>query len=339
MALGEFDLIRRYFQHPLAQPGVHAGVRLGNGDDCALLQPSPGQVLAVSTDMLVAGRHFFPDVAPRALGHKALAVNLSDLAAMGARPLAFALALALPQIDEPWVQEFAAGLLALADAHGCALVGGDTCAGPLNVCITVFGELPPALALRRDAALAGDDLYVSGSLGQARLALEALRGRWRLPEAALVRCRQRLERPEPRLALGQGLRGLAHAAIDLSDGLLADLGHVLRASGVAAQLDVPALLASPAVGPDVRALALVQPALALTCLLAGGDDYELLCTAPVAARPALERLGRELGLELSRIGRIVAASDAGPQCSLVDARLQPYALPPGVELQGFDHFA
>ena len=146
MALGEFDLIRRYFQHPLAQPGVHAGLRLGNGDDCALLQPGPGQVLAVSTDMLVQGRHFFPDVAPRALGHKALAVNLSDLAAMGARPLAFTLALALPQIDAPWVQEFATGLLALADAHGCALVGGDTCAGPLT-----YSSSPARAASRRSA--------------------------------------------------------------------------------------------------------------------------------------------------------------------------------------------
>ena len=339
MAVGEFDLIRRYFQHPLAQAGARAGVRLGNGDDCALLQPAPGQVLAVSTDMLVQGRHFFPDVAPRALGHKALAVNLSDLAAMGARPLAFTLALALPQIDEAWVQEFATGLLELADAHGCALVGGDTCAGPLNLCLTVFGELPPEQALRRSAAQPGDELYVSGHLGQARLALEALRGRWPLPAAALARCRQRLEWPEPRVALGLALRGQAHAAIDLSDGLLADLGHVLRASGVAAQMDVPALLASAAVGPELRALALLEPALALTCLLAGGDDYELLFTAPVAARAAVERAGQEAGVALSRIGRIVAMADAGPPCRLVDAQGRPYTLPPGVELAGFDHFA
>ncbi|KJS74926.1 MAG: hypothetical protein JM57_03155, partial [Comamonadaceae bacterium BICA1-1] len=164
-------------------------------------------------------------------------------------------------------------------------------------------------------------------------------GRWPLPAAALERCRQRLEWPEPRVALGLALRGQAHAAIDLSDGLLADLGHVLRASGVAAQMDVPALLASAAVGPELRALTQGQPGRALTCLLAGGDDYELLFTAPVAARSAIERAGQEAGVSLSRIGRIVAATGEGPRCRLVDAQGQPYTLPPGVELAGFDHFA
>jgi thiamine-monophosphate kinase len=214
--MGEFDLIARFFTRPVQRAA------LGVGDDCALLAPAPGMQLAVSSDMLVEGRHFFADVDPAALGHKALAVNLSDLAACGARPLAFTLALALPRVDGPWLQSFAQGLLRLADAHGCELVGGDTTQGPLNICITVFGEVPAGQALLRSGARVGDDIYVSGTPGEARLALDALLGRIALPAEVLARARQRLEQPTPRVALGQALRGVATSAIDVSDGLLGE---------------------------------------------------------------------------------------------------------------------
>ena len=220
--MGEFDLIARYFTRPVRR------AVLGVGDDCALLQPRAGIQLAISSDMLVEGRHFFAGTDAYRLGHKALAVNLSDLAACGAQPVAFTLALALPRVDEPWLQAFSSGLLALADAHGCELIGGDTTQGPLNICITVFGEVPAGQALLRSGARAGDDLYVSGHLGDARLALECLLGHLALPPALLAPAQQRLEAPTPRVALGQALRGIASAALDVSDGLLGDLGHLLR---------------------------------------------------------------------------------------------------------------
>lgn len=307
--MGEFELIRRHFTRPVAAPGVELGV----GDDCALLVPRPGWQLAVSTDMLVEGRHFFPDVAPEALGHKALAVNLSDLAAMGAEPLGCTLALALPQVDDTWLAAFARGLFALADAHHCPLVGGDTTRGPLNLCLTVFGQLPAGQALRRDAARVGDDIYVSGTLGEARLALEALLGRTALDAATMARCRTRLERPQPRLALGRALRGLAHAAADVSDGLAGDLGHILAASGVGAVLDAAALRAAG--GPGVL----------LDFVLHGGDDYELVFTAPPGAAAAIARLGEPV----TRIGHIT--TEAG---LWLDEGGQRRVLAP----RGFDHF-
>jgi thiamine-monophosphate kinase len=330
--MGEFDLIRRYFQHALKPPGVS----LGNGDDAALLSPAPGNQLAVSTDMLVEGRHFLSTVDPMALGHKALAVNLSDLAAMGARPLAFTLALALPRADDPWLQAFSAGLLALADAHRCALVGGDTTAGPLNLCITVMGEVPGDQALRRDAARPGDDLYVSGQLGDARLALEVFRGRLQVPADAFARARLRMERPEPRVALGLALRGVAHACADVSDGLLGDLGHILQASGLAAEVDVATLMASAAVSDDVRAL---PAGLAHTCVLAGGDDYELVFTAPRSARQAVRDAALTTGMAVTRLGRIVPAHGGACQARLVGVDGARYPLPADARLGGFDHFA
>lgn len=339
---GEFDLIARHWWRPTPPAGP---VLLGNGDDCALLAPAPGMALATSTDMLVAGRHFLPDVDPEALGHKALAVNLSDLAAMGARPLAFALALALPRVDEAWLAALARGMLALADAHTCALVGGDTTAGPLTLSLTVFGEVPPAQALRRDAAQVDDDVWVSGTLGDARLGLSVLLGERPPPVHAdwQAHVRARLERPTPRVALGLTLRGIAHAAIDVSDGLVADLGHVLAASCVAAEVDVDTLLASDAVHPAVRAL---PPAEALSCVLGGGDDYELVFTAPAPRRAAVHAAAAAAHTPVTRIGRIVPGpqathplADGRARVRLCDAQGRPYPVPAGTRLGGFDHFA
>ena len=316
--MGEFDLIERFFKRPAQrQP-------LGVGDDCALLAPAPGTQLAVSSDMLGEGRHFLPGADPRQLGHKCLAVNLSDLAACGARPLAFTLALALPAADEAWLAPFSEGLLALADAHGCELVGGDTTRGPLNLCLTVFGEVPAGQALLRSGARDGDDLYVSGTLGDARLALQALRGEVTVPAPVLAAARERLDRPTPRVALGLALRGLATSAIDISDGLLGDLGHVLRASGVGATVDADAaanlLATADAVGPELRR----------AYTLAGGDDYELAFTAPPAAREAVRAAAAQAHTRVTRIGQIEAARGL----RLVDAHGQSV---PG-HFASFDHF-
>ena len=323
--MGEFDLIARHFTRPVRRAA------LGVGDDCALLAPAPGMQLAVSSDMLVEGRHFFPDVDPEALGHKALAVNLSDLAACGARPLAFTLALALPQADDAWLAAFARGLLALADAHGCELVGGDTTRGPLNICITVFGEVPPGQALLRSGARPGDDIYVSGTLGDARLALEALQGQIMLPGDVLARARQRLERPTPRVALGQQLRGVASSALDVSDGLLGDLGHILKASRVGASIDTGItikLIAASAYSEST--VSQFDTELIHQCTLAGGDDYELAFTAPPALRSAVAGAAQASDTPVTRIGTIEAA----PGLRLVDGRGQTVAN----RYASFDHF-
>ncbi len=315
---GEFDLIRRHFTRPV-QRAV-----LGVGDDCALLAaPQSGMHWAVSSDMLVEGRHFLPTVPPERLGHKALAVNLSDLAACGAQPVAFTLALALPRADDTFLAPFAQGLLALADAHGIELVGGDTTAGPLNICITVFGQVPAGAALLRSGAQPGDDIWVSGQLGDARLALEVFRGQLALDAAAFESVRRAMEQPQPRVALGMGLRGLASSAIDLSDGLVGDLGHVLQRSAVGARVEVDAL-------PRSATLAAQPLALQHTCVLAGGDDYELLFTAPVHRRADVQAAAAAAGVPVTRCGNIVAE----PGLSLVDHAGQP--LPP--TWRGFDHF-
>ena len=327
--MSEFDLIARFFTRPVRPGGAAA---LGVGDDCALLAPLPGMQLAISSDMLVEGRHFFADVDPEALGHKALAVNLSDLAACGARPLAFTLALALPRVAEPWLQGFSRGLLRLADAHGCALIGGDTTAGPLNICVTIFGEVPAGQALLRGGARAGDDIWVSGRPGEARLALDALRGQMDLPAATLARLRARLERPTPRVALGLALRGLASSAIDVSDGLLGDLGHVLKSSRVGAEIDVHIttdLLASGALQESAKGI--FDAETMMPCALAGGDDYELVFTAPAARRAAVQAASSASGTQVTRIGRITPA----PGLRLLDRTGQPL---PG-RFASFDHFA
>lgn len=324
--MGEFELIDRFFRRSAGARGVVLGI----GDDCALLAPQPGMQLAVSSDLLLEGRHFFPDVDPQRLGHKALAVNLSDLAACGARPLAFTLALALPTADEAWLAPFARGLLALADAHGCALVGGDTTRGPLAICITVFGEVPAGQALLRSGAKVDDDLYVSGTLGDARLALEALRGSLTLPVPVLVAARERLEQPTPRVALGQALRGIASAAIDVSDGLLGDIGHVLQQSGVGACIDTDLALTLLA-ARRTQAQGLPPDDQLLAWVLAGGDDYELAFTAAPARRNAVAAAAQASGTTVTRIGRIEAA----PGCRLVDAQGRAVSMP----ARSFDHFA
>ncbi len=322
MALGEFDLIQKYFTRPTPQ------AVLGVGDDCALVQPTAGMQWAISSDMLVEGRHFLSTVRPERLGHKALAVNLSDLAACGAKPVAFTLALALPRADETFLAGLAQGLFDLADAHGIGLVGGDTTAGPLNICITVFGEVPPGQALRRDGARAGDALWVShplhSGLGDARLALEAFRGNVSLDAADFAAVRTAMEQPQPRVALGLRLRGLASAAIDLSDGLVGDLGHVLRRSGVGAAIQLDALPIGPALARQPRQQQ-------WHCALAGGDDYELLFTAPPAATAGVQAAAAAAGVGVRCIGMVTA--DAG--LHLLDADGAPVAL----QLQGFDHFA
>jgi len=309
--MGEFELIERFFKRPVQRAA------LGVGDDCALLRVAPGMQLAVSSDMLVEGRHFLSTVPPARLGHKALAVNLSDLAACGAEPLAFTLALALPRADESFLAPLARGLLALADEHGIELVGGDTTAGPLNLCITVFGQVPPGQALLRSGARVGDELWVSGQLGDARLALEVFRGTVALDGDGFEVARKAMELPTPRVALGQALRGIATAAIDVSDGLLGDLGHLLAASRVGARLDMDAL-------PRSEVLSVQSQALQRECLLAGGDDYELVFTTPAGARLP------DVGVALTRIGVI----EAEPGLRVVDAHGE--AVEHG--LRSFDHF-
>ncbi|MDA7418724.1 thiamine-phosphate kinase [Xenophilus arseniciresistens] len=320
---GEFDLIARYFSRPVRRSP------LGGGDDCALLAPAAGMQLAVSSDMLVEGRHFLSTVDPASLGHKALAVNLSDLAACGAKPLAFTLALALPAMDGDWLQRFSQGLYALADAHGCELVGGDTTRGPLNICITVFGEVPAGQALLRSGARAGDELWVSGTLGDARLALEVFRGTAQVPSEVFAAARARMEGPTPRVALGLALRGVASSAIDLSDGLAGDLGHVLKASGVGATLDADA--AAQCVAARAQQPALLDAAGWRQLALAGGDDYELAFTAPPAAHEAVLAAAQASGTAATRIGRI----EAEPGLRIVDGRGQAIA---NERFASFDHF-
>ncbi|HEX4884236.1 MAG TPA: thiamine-phosphate kinase [Casimicrobiaceae bacterium] len=324
-ATGEFALIDRYFRRASAEPGVVLGV----GDDAALLAPTPGHELALAVDMMVEGRHFLPGADPAGLGHKILAVNLSDMAAMGARPRWALLAGALPDDDPAWLDAFSRGLFALAEAHGVALVGGDTTRGPRTLCLTIAGEAPAGTAIRRSGARPGDDVWVSGSLGDAMLALAALRGRTALDDATLNVLRARLDRPQPRVALGMALRGLASAMLDVSDGLTGDLGHILDASGVGATVDLAALPCAP----SLRArLAGAERPLALACLLAGGDDYELCFTAPPALRERVSRAGHEAGVPVARVGAVDARAGV-----LVVRDEQGAALP--ALPRAFDHFA
>jgi thiamine-monophosphate kinase len=319
--LSEFQLISRYFERP-ARPGGR--VALGVGDDCALLQPAPGMQLAISSDMLVEGRHFFSGADARLLGHKCLAVNLSDLAAMGAKPVGFTLALALPTAEETWLAAFSEGLLRLADEHDCELIGGDTTKGPLNICITIFGDIPAGQALRRDAARAGDDIWVSGTLGDARLALAGYRGELRVGEEQLQAAGMRMHAPTPRVALGMALRGIATAALDISDGLVGDLGHILERSSVGAVLEVDALPVSPLLSSQPQTLRRAYA-------LAGGDDYELCFTAPQENREAVIAAACAASTPVTRVGCI----ETSPGLRIIDEAGALLDL----ALQSFDHFS
>jgi thiamine-monophosphate kinase len=322
--VNEFELIERFFSRPPRSKSVALGV----GDDAALLVPAPGCEIAVSVDMLVEGRHFFGGTDPAGLGHKTLAVNLSDLAAMGATPRWALLAGALPDDDPEWIAAFARGFYALADAHGVDLVGGDTTRGPRNLCVTILGEVPMGEALRRDGARPGDDLYVSGALGDAALAVAALGGRTTLDDGALDATRARLELPQPRVSLGLALRGLASAAIDVSDGLTGDLAHILQRSKVGAEVALAAVPRSSALAAKLGG---AERALALGCLLAGGDDYELLFTAPPLAAPRIAEIATELSLPLTRIGSIAKKA----VLVVMDERGVPLSTLP----HAYDHFA
>ena len=316
--LSEFELIKRYFTHPAPH------TVLGVGDDAALVKVAKGMELVVSTDMLVSGTHFFPDADPYKLGHKALAVNLSDMAAMGATPRWVTLSLAMPEADEKWLKPFAKGFMDLARAQRIDLIGGDTARGPLNICVQIMGEVPAGKALRRDGAKPGDEIWVSGRLGDAALALAHLQNRIYLEAQEAQACLNKLHTPDARVTLGQHLLGLAHSAIDISDGLLADLGHILERSGVAAIIEFKALPKSAVLRKYLRHDA------ALQALLAGGEDYELCFTAPKKKSVELAKLSRKLRLSLTRIGNI----KKGRSLTLLDATGKRMAW----NTKGYDHF-
>ena len=316
---GEFNLVQQYFSRPSPD------AVLGGGDDCALLQATPGMQLAVSTDTLVTGVHFFPDADPSLLGWKSMAVNISDLAAMGATPRWATLAITLPYIDDEWLAAYADGLYRCATQYGVNLVGGDTTRGALSMTFTVIGEVPAGQALRRDGAKPGDTVWVSGTLGEAAFALAAIQGQLNLSDTDFAILSTRLHAPTPRVALGLALRQLATSAIDISDGLLADLGHILQRSHVGAELDYTRIPVSEIVH-DLAA----HPAFD-RCVLAGGDDYELCFTAPAHRHDAIAALSASLNVRLTAIGQISAIEGL----RLMDADGQRVAL----DSAGFDHFA
>ena len=316
---GEFSLIGRHFNWP-----VPSGF-LGVGDDCALLPVSPGHRLAVTTDLLVEGCHFFPDVDPQSLGHKALAVNVSDLGAMGARPLGCVLGLSLPRIDDDWLERFARGFKSLAESTGCPLVGGDTTRSPngILISVTAMGEVPLEKALKRAAAQPGDDVWVTGTLGAAHIALELLQGKIPSDDRLLESVRAGLEWPQPPVAFGGDLAGLAHAAIDISDGLLQDLGHILKASGCGADIVYPSLPVHPCIeGLDAG---LVQRA-----VLNGGDVYQLCFTAATSVSGQIEELAQKHGVHAHIVGRVRPGSGINVVASPLPLDADGY--------RGFDHF-
>ncbi len=315
----EFELIAKYFTRPVKN------ATLGVGDDCALITVSPGNELAISTDTLASGTHFFPDADPEKLGHKALAVNLSDLAAMGALPRYVTLALTLPSIDERWLAAFSRGFFALADEAEVELIGGDTTRGPLAMTLTAMGEVGTGHALRRSGAKAGDDIWVSGTLGGAVLALKHLQGAVALSADIFEHAALLLDKPTPRIALGRALIGVATSAIDISDGIVADLSHICERSMLSAEIlwpEIPIFPGLLSVGEQQR----------IECALTGGDDYELCFTAPSIMRDKLLRISADSGLILTRIGSM----RTGPsQVSVCDAHGDEI----NVRSAGFDHFA
>ncbi len=334
----EFELISRYFKHASnsQQNASHAGVLLDKGDDCALLDVASLSSMAVTTDTLVAGVHFVDNMSPYAMAYRALATNLSDLAAMGATPKWFSLALTLPNVDETWLTQFSAGLFALADKHQIYLIGGDTTQGPLSITITAMGEVDKNKALRRNAAQLGDGIYVSGQLGDAAGALDFVLGKKQATNESHEHLLQRFEFPSARIKLGQKLIGVAKAGLDISDGLLADLSHILKASQLGAQLDIASLPLSKAL------LATYGLEQSRAFALGGGDDYELCFTASAANAKYIQDLAKDLKLPLTKIGCIVDSSSLNhghsrdPRFPQISCFLDERAYSP--KLKGFEHF-
>ncbi|MFI8417653.1 thiamine-phosphate kinase [Serratia sp. NPDC078593] len=322
MACGEFDLIARYFDR---FKRLRRDVQLGIGDDCALLTVAEKQLLAVSTDTLVSGIHFLPDIDPADLGYKALAVNLSDLAAMGADPAWLSLALTLPEVDEDWLKAFSDSLFELLNYYGMQLIGGDTTRGPLSMTLTINGLVPAGRALRRDGAHVGDWIYVTGTLGDSAAGLAILQNCLMVTDTAVSEYLiGRHLRPQPRVLQGQALRDLASAAIDISDGLISDLQHLLKASECGARIDLDELPMSQALTSHTDADQ------ALRWALTGGEDYELCFTVPEINRGALEVALSHLGADYTCIGQIGPLSEGVKFFRENEAIVLPWT--------GFDHF-
>lgn len=333
--LSEFALIEHFFKtrSETMLGSTKNVVTLGIGDDCALLAPNPNEELAITSDMLVEGRHFFAGTKPQLLGHKALAVNLSDLAAMGAKPIGFTLALALPRADSSWLEAFSSGLFALAHTHSCPLIGGDTTAGPLNICITAFGAIPKGKAIKRSGATEGDDIWVSGTVGDARLALAALRHEINLLPTDLELIEGRLHQPIPRVELGIAIRDIATAALDISDGLLGDLKHLLDSSHKDAEVFVDRI-------PKSVSLQKLKTPVQTQYAACGGDDYELCFTAPPSQRITIKNIGQALDLSLTQIGSIKPMKSNLATISLMASDGQCLdANATAALLKSFDHFA
>ena len=333
--LGEFDLIQRFFKAgaDAMHPNDEKVIALGIGDDCALLKPAAGEEIAITSDMLVEGRHFFMDANPGLLGRKALAVNLSDLAAMGAKPIGFTLSIALPNVDIAWLEAFSKGLFAVANQYSCPLIGGDTTAGPLTISITAFGSIPSGKAIRRSGAKVGHDIWASGTIGDARLALAALRHEITLPESDLKQIEHRMHNPTPRVELGMTIRELASAALDISDGLLGDLHHILKQSQVSAKVFLDQI-------PKSETLQKQSEDIQNQFAASGGDDYEICFTAPTEKRDVIDEISIALNLPLTRIGSITEKVGAAEKLSLFNKNgdlldeTKSAAL-----LKSFDHFA
>jgi thiamine-monophosphate kinase len=333
--LGEFDLIQRFFktQSELMLANNPGAVKLGIGDDCALLEAGHTEEIAVTSDMLVCGRHFFVDANPEWLGWKALAVNLSDLAAMGAKPIGFTLALALPESNPNWLAAFSKGLFAIARKYACPLIGGDTTAGPLNICITALGAIPKEKAIRRSGALVGDDIWVSGTVGDARLTLAALRHEITLSNDELEQIQVRMHQPTPRVNLGIALRGIANSALDISDGLLGDLRHILKQSEKDAEIFLDRI-------PKSVTLAKQSQAIQNQFAASGGDDYELCFTASTCKRDVIARISASLNLSLTQIGNIKPMHDLTPEIRMINSVGMTLNTDEANQLlKSFDHFA
>ena len=333
--LGEFDLIERFFKTgaDLLRTNVDQSIALGIGDDCALVKPPANEEIAITSDMLVEGRHFFAGTNSELLAHKALAVNLSDLAAMGAKPLGFTLAIALPAADEAWLEAFSRGLFAIAKEYSCPLIGGDTTAGPLTISITAFGSIPVGQAIRRSGAMAGDDIWVSGMVGDARLTLAALRHEINLSSEDLQNIEHRLHQPTPRVELGMQLRGVATAALDVSDGLLGDLSHILKQSQVDAQIALDQL-------PKSIILQKQESSIQNIFAACGGDDYELCFTAHPSQQEKIQEISRSLHLPITLIGKILPKKENQARVYLLDASGTLLSdLQAAPFLNSFDHFA